>query len=187
MALIGAAAASIERMTTTTPSQRATPSPRGDGERLWIVGDTMTLKATGESTGGSLMLLENLTAPGGGPPPHVHTREDEFFYVLDGTFEIRIGDDVHRVGPGGFAFVPRGTVHNFRNTADVPSRLLVGFTPGGMEGFFRESGRPAVDDGPAPPVDDGRDRPHDGRRPEVRRRGGGVRRLAPPRRPTPNS
>ena len=125
----------------------------GDGERIWIVGDTMTLKATAESTGGSFVLLENLTAPGGGPPPHVHTREDEFFYVLGGTFEIRIGDELHVVGPGGFAFVPRGTVHNFRNTAETAGRILVGFTPAGIEGFFRESGRPATDDGPAPPVD----------------------------------
>ncbi|HEV2811926.1 MAG TPA: quercetin 2,3-dioxygenase [Solirubrobacteraceae bacterium] len=139
-------------MTTTTTTGYATPA--GDGERLWIVGDTMTLKATSESTAGSLVLLENLTAPGGGPPPHVHTHEDEFFYVLDGTFEIRVGDDVHALGAGGFAFVPRGTVHNFRNTGETPSRILVGFTPGGMDGFFRESGRPAVDDGPAPPLDD---------------------------------
>jgi quercetin dioxygenase-like cupin family protein len=126
----------------------------GDGERIWIVGDTMTFKATGESTGGSLLLFENLTAPGGGPPPHIHTREDELFYVLDGTFEIRIGDEVHALGPGGFAYVPRGTVHNFRNTAETPSRILVAFTPAGIEGFFRESGRPATDDGPAPPLDE---------------------------------
>jgi quercetin dioxygenase-like cupin family protein len=140
---------------TTTPAITGTGHAiaAGEGERLWIVGDTMTLLATGESTGGSLVLLEILTAPGGGPPPHVHTREDEFWYVLDGSFEIRIGDEVHAVGPGGFASAPRGTVHNFRNTAETPSRILVGFTPGGMEGFFRESGRPASDDGPAPPVD----------------------------------
>ena len=74
--------------------------------------------------------------------------------MLGGTFEIRLGDKVHPVGPGGFAYAPRGTVHNFRNTADTPSRILVGFAPGGMEGFFRESGRPATDDGPAPPVDE---------------------------------
>ena len=114
----------------------------------------MTFKATGESTGGSLLLIENLTAPGGGPPPHIHTREDEFFYVLDGSFEIRVGEAVHALGPGGYAYVPRGTVHNFRNTAETPSRILVGFTPSGIEGFFRESGRPAADDGPAPPVDE---------------------------------
>src|SRR5919201_2484555 len=113
----------------------------GEGERIWIVDDTMTLKATGESTGGSLVLLENLTSPGGGPPPHIHTREDEFWYVLDGTFEIRIGDEVYALGPRGFAYAPRGTVHNFRNTAKTPSRVLVGFAPGGMEGFFREAGR----------------------------------------------
>jgi mannose-6-phosphate isomerase-like protein (cupin superfamily) len=139
---------------TSTYTAAGYSTAAGEGERLWIVGDTMTLKATAASTGGGLTLLENLTAPGGGPPPHIHTREDEFFYVLDGTFEIRIGDEVHELGLGGFAFVPRGTVHNFRNTATVPSRILVGFTPGGMEGFFRESGRSAIDDGPAPPVDD---------------------------------
>jgi quercetin dioxygenase-like cupin family protein len=137
---------------TTTSSGYAIPA--GEGERIWIVADTMTFKATGESTGGNLMLLENLTAPGGGPPPHVHTGEDEFFYVLDGSFEIRIGDQLHAVGPGGFAYVPRGTVHSFRNTAKTPSRILVGFTPAGMEGFFRDSGRPATDDGPAPPVNE---------------------------------
>ena len=139
--------------TTLTATIQGYASAAGEGERLWIVGDTMTLKATSESTGGKLVLLENLTAPGGGPPPHIHTREDEFFYVLDGSFEIRIGDEVHSVGAGGFAFVPRGTVHNFRNTAESVSRILVGFTPGGMDGFFREAGRPAIDDGPAPPLD----------------------------------
>jgi len=147
-----------DRLMTTTDTIPITAAgyglPPRDGERIWIVGDTMTLKATGESTGGALVLLENLTAPGGGPPPHVHTREDEFWYVVDGTFEIRIGDEVHALGPGGFAFAPRGTVHNFRNTAATASRILVGFTPAGMEGFFRDSGRAAVDDGPAPPLDD---------------------------------
>jgi uncharacterized cupin superfamily protein len=139
---------------TRTPTSTGHAVASGEGERLWIVGDTMTLKATGGTTDGGLMLLENLTAPGGGPPPHVHTREDEFFFVLDGSFEIRIGDELHALGPGGFAYVRRGMVHNFRNTADTPSRILVGFTPAGMEGFFRESGRPATDDGPAPPMDD---------------------------------
>jgi mannose-6-phosphate isomerase-like protein (cupin superfamily) len=122
----------------------------GEGERIWIVGDTMTFKATAASTGGSLMLLENLTAPGGGPPLHVHTREDEFWYVLDGTFEIRMGDEVHAVGPGGFAFVPRGTLHNFRNTAETPSRILLGFAPGGMEASSASRVSPRPTTGPRP-------------------------------------
>ena len=139
--------------TTTTQTGRGHSVPAGDGERIWIVGDTMTLKATGDSTGGSLVLLENLTTPGGGPPLHSHDAEDEFWYVLDGTFEVRIEDEVHTLGPGGFAFAPAGSVHNFRNVADTPSRVLVGFTPGRIDGFFRESGQPAIDDGPAPPMD----------------------------------
>jgi quercetin dioxygenase-like cupin family protein len=141
-------------MLDAQPAVTAYTVAGGDGERIWIVGDTMTLKATGARTGGSLVLLENLTPPGGGPPPHVHTREHEFFYVLDGRFEIRIGEAVHTVDAGGFAFVPAGTVHNFRNASEHPARVLVGFTPGGIEGFFRESGRPATHDGPAPPVDE---------------------------------
>lgn len=140
--------------TTQAPTTSGYAVAPGEGERIWIVGDTMTVKASAESTAGNLTLVENLTAPGGGPPPHTHTREDEFFYVLDGSFEIRIGDEVHTVEAGGFAYVPRGTVHNFRNVDEVPRRILVGFTPGGMDGFFRESGQPAVDDGPAPPFDD---------------------------------
>jgi mannose-6-phosphate isomerase-like protein (cupin superfamily) len=141
-------------MSNTPTTHKGYAVAEGEGERIWIVGDTMTFKSTSESTGGSLLLFENLTVAGGGPPPHIHTREDEFFFVLEGTFEIRIGDEVHALGPGGHAYVPRGTVHNFRNTAETPSRILVGFTPSGMEGFFRESGRPATDDGPAPPVDE---------------------------------
>ncbi|MGH2917709.1 MAG: quercetin 2,3-dioxygenase [Solirubrobacteraceae bacterium] len=140
---------------THTPITNGYALAAGKGDAIWIVGDTMTFKASGDRTSGNLVLFENLTAPGGGPPPHIHTREDEFFYVLDGTFEIRIGEQLHALGPGGFAYVPRGTVHNFRNTADRPGRILVGFTPGGIEGFFRESGRPATDDGPAPALDDG--------------------------------
>ena len=126
----------------------------GKGERIWFVADTLTLKAAAASTGKSFTVVECLTAPGGGPPPHVHTREDEFWYVLDGTFEIWIGDEVHAVGPGGFAFGPRGTPHHFRNTAETPSRILLAFTPGGIEDFFRESGQPATDDAPAPPVNE---------------------------------
>ena len=140
--------------TTTTTTHPSYSLAAGEGERIWITGDTMTLKATAESSDGGLTLVENLTAPGGGPPPHIHVSDDEFFYVLEGTFDIRIGDEVHSLEAGGFAYVRSGTVHNFRNTGETPSRILVGFTPGGIDGFFRAAGRPATDDGPAPPFDD---------------------------------
>jgi quercetin dioxygenase-like cupin family protein len=122
----------------------------GEGEALWIVGDTMRLKATAAETGGRFTFLENLTAPGGGPPPHRHTREDEAFYVLDGEFEILLGDETISAKPGAFVFVPRGTLHRFHNVSATPSRILVMFTPAGMEGFFAEAGAPAGEGEPPP-------------------------------------
>ena len=123
-----------------------------EGERYWIAGDTLTIKAAATDTGGAYTLIEILAAPGEGPPPHIHDNEDETFYVLDGRFEILVGERAIDAGPGTFALVPRGTVHRFRCVAERPSRILVMFTPGGLEGFFREAGIRAADDGTAPPV-----------------------------------
>jgi quercetin dioxygenase-like cupin family protein len=140
-------------ITSSPPAAGFSVAP-GDGERIWSVGETITVKAGGERTGGTLVVLENLVPPGGGPPPHAHTREDEFLYVLTGRFDVRIGDQLHALAPGGFAYMPRGTIHTFSNASATASRILIGFTPGGIEGFFREAGSRATDDGPAPPVDD---------------------------------
>jgi quercetin dioxygenase-like cupin family protein len=123
----------------------------GEGRRLWIVGDTMTFKATAAQTGGSMTVVEVLAAPGGGPPPHVHADEDEMWFVLDGEFEILHGDEALRLTAGGFAFVPRGTLHRFENVGDRPARVLIVFTPGGFDGFFFEAGLPVVD-GETPPA-----------------------------------
>jgi quercetin dioxygenase-like cupin family protein len=128
--------------------------PAGEGERIWIVGDTLSIKASAATTGGSLSLAECDATPGAGPPPHIHVNEDEAFYVLDGEFEFLVGEEIVTGGPGTFAFIPRGTVHRFVCTGERTGRLLVMFTPGGMDGFFREAGRAASDDGPAPPLDD---------------------------------
>ena len=169
--------------TLNTPTSKGYAVAAGEGERIWIVGDTMTFKSTGESTGGRLLLFENLTVPGGGPPPHIHTREDEFFFVLDGTFEIRIGDELHTLGPGGHAYVPRGTVHNFRNTArdtQPHPRGLHAQRDGGLlppVGSARDRRRAGA------PSERGRDRPHAGGRAEVRRRGRLLRRVRPAARP----
>jgi quercetin dioxygenase-like cupin family protein len=108
-------------------------------ERYWIAGDTLTFKATAADTGGAYALIDMLATPGEGPPPHIHDNEDETFYVLDGRFEILSGERVIDAGRGTFAMVPRGTVHRFRCVAERPSRMLVMFTPGGLEGFFREA------------------------------------------------
>lgn len=126
--------------------------PKG-GEKIWIVGDTLWLKATSAETDGAYTVIENISLPGGGPPPHLHENEDESMYVIDGQFEILLGTKTMRTGPGAFVFVPKRTVHRFRCIGDRPGKILVHFTPGGIEGFFREAGVPATNDDPAPPVD----------------------------------
>jgi quercetin dioxygenase-like cupin family protein len=137
-------------------SETSRPKPYGyacgEGRRVWIVGDTMTFKATAAQTGGSMTAVEVLAAPGGGPPPHVHANEDEMWFVLDGEFEIFHGDETLRLTAGGFAFVPRGTLHRFENVGDRPARVLIVFTPGGFDRFFFEAGLPVVEDEAAPPL-----------------------------------
>jgi quercetin dioxygenase-like cupin family protein len=101
-------------------------------------GGPLTFKARGEQTGGSLTAIENVIAPGDGPPVHTHAAEDEFWYVIEGELRFRLGDQDATAPAGSFVFVPRGTPHAFQNVGDSPARLLVMFTPAGMERFFDE-------------------------------------------------
>jgi quercetin dioxygenase-like cupin family protein len=88
--------------------------------------------------------------PGGGPPPHIHRREDESFYLLDGTLTLQAGGKTIHASPGDFVHIPRGTVHSFKNTGDAIAKLLVVATPAGVENFFAEAFYPAVEGAEAP-------------------------------------
>lgn len=94
---------------------------------------------TGAETAGAYFAMEALVAPGGGPPPHVHSFEDESLYVLDGTCTVRLGDEHVTARRGDFVALPHGQVHAFRNTGDGVARLLCTFTPAGIEDFFAET------------------------------------------------
>lgn len=96
--------------------------------------------ATSSETGNTHFAFEASEPPGGGPPLHIHTREEEYFHVLDGEITFYIGGRVLTVAAGGSAFVPRGTPHCFKNCSNRDARVLVLFTPGDIEGFF-EFGR----------------------------------------------
>jgi quercetin dioxygenase-like cupin family protein len=101
-------------------------------------GGPLTFKARGDQTGGLLTVLENVVAPGDGPPLHVHRDEDESWVILDGAFRFLLGDEIVSAPAGSFVFVPRGTPHCFQNVSEEPARILVLFTPSGMERFFEE-------------------------------------------------
>jgi quercetin dioxygenase-like cupin family protein len=110
----------------------------GEGKALWGPGDMYTFLVTGEETGGTVFAMEGRVPPGGGPPLHVHDREDETLYILEGDCEVQIGDDRVLASTGDFVWMPRGTAHRFRNTGTEQMRLILTFTPAGIELFFEE-------------------------------------------------
>ena len=81
-------------------------------------------------------MIEQTTPPGGGPPVHCHTREDEAFYVVEGDFLFLIGEEKIEVHPGDFVWAPRNIPHTLLNIGSVPARALVTMSPSGMEDFF---------------------------------------------------
>jgi quercetin dioxygenase-like cupin family protein len=104
------------------------------------LGGPLTFKARGEETNGSLTAFESTVAPGEGPPLHVHANEDEILYVVEGTLRFKLEGEILLAPPGSFAFVPRGARHTWQNVGETPARLLVIFTPSGMERFFESFG-----------------------------------------------
>lgn len=119
--------------------------PPDEGTRLWVVDELITFKATGEDTGGAYLLTDSVVPPQGGPPPHVHNREDEAFWVLEGELDVSVGESSFRADAGSFVHLPRGVPHSFENPSDEPARFLTLVVPAGLEGFFEEVGKPGTD------------------------------------------
>jgi mannose-6-phosphate isomerase-like protein (cupin superfamily) len=142
-------------MTSTQTAEQACMLQPGEGQATWFLTNHMTIKATAASTGGAFGLVESLIAPGFSPPLHVHHREDESFWVLEGELTMRCGDRTFRAAAGSFVFLPRDVPHTFVVEGGAPARMLTLLTPGGGEGVFIEGGRPAEHDGlpPVSPVD----------------------------------
>ncbi|XUL92271.1 cupin domain-containing protein [Streptomyces galilaeus] len=101
----------------------------------WTVEQGRILLRAGD-TGGLFSFFELTTPPGGGPPLHLHDGLDETFYVIEGAYEIQLGDRIHEAGPGTLVYGPRGVGHGFRNIGDGASRMLCISTPGGSETMF---------------------------------------------------
>lgn len=129
---------------------------KADGAAYWFLGTLMTIKATGEDTGGVYTLLDQLAPPGFGPPLHVHHREDEPFFVLEGLVRFRCGDREFLVESGGYVYLPKGVPHAFRVEGSAPAHLMQMTLPPGFERFVEEIGVPAPSltlppPGPMPP------------------------------------
>jgi quercetin dioxygenase-like cupin family protein len=113
-----------------------------EGRTIGIVGDVYRFLATGEDTNGKYALWEAILPPGGGPPPHVHSREEEGFFVLEGEITFQVGDQRYVASPGIFANMPVGTAHSFKNESGQPAKMLILIAPAGLEKMFFEVGIP---------------------------------------------
>lgn len=109
---------------------------------VWYNGSLMTFLATGEETHGQFALIEIVGRRGNVPPPHIHHREDEIFYVLEGEIVVSVGDRTIKGTPGTMIFLPRNVRHSFTIESEQ-GRMLVLLTPAGFEGWFKEFSVPA--------------------------------------------
>ena len=121
---------------------RATIKQPSKGRTVAVVGDVYRFLATGDDTNGKYALWEAIVPPGGGPPPHVHSREEEGFYVLEGEITLTIGEKRLVASAGMFANMPVGTPHSFKNEGSRPARMLISVAPAGLERMFFEFGVP---------------------------------------------
>lgn len=114
--------------------------------------DQIRFLITGEQSGGALFMAEVSVPPGCGNPPHIHSREEETFYLLQGTLTVQIGAKTVTASPGDVVCLPRGVAHSFKNNGNVDVKALVVAVPGGLEKFFEEAFYPANEYPEAPPM-----------------------------------
>lgn len=123
----------------------------GEGLRLQSgPGRDLIFKVTGEDTAGAFDYFIVEVTPKGGPPLHVHYKQEEAIHVLKGSYKIRIGDEIFYCQEGGFAYLPSNIPHAFLNLTDEPGEIIVVYTPGGGHKFYEEFG-PISRSGPPDP------------------------------------
>jgi quercetin dioxygenase-like cupin family protein len=112
----------------------------GQGLAIWHLDTLMTIKASGTDTAGAFGLMEVVRPPASAPPLHIHRREEESIWVLEGTMTVMRGNEILEGAPGSFVYLPRDVPHSFVVEGDVAARYLLLITPGGGEQYFIESG-----------------------------------------------
>jgi mannose-6-phosphate isomerase-like protein (cupin superfamily) len=116
-----------------------------EGRTISVVGDVYRFLATGDNTHGTYATWEAIVPPGGGPPPHVHSREEEGFYILEGEITLQAGDKRIVATAGMFVNMPIGLPHSFKNESNQPAKMLITVAPAGLENMFFEFGVPLAE------------------------------------------
>lgn len=128
----------------TAQAQNMTPVAvhRDEGFARWWFGSLAVIKATAADTGGQMTIVEITESPGAEAPLHVHHREDEAFWILDGDVTFEVGDTVVETHAGDYLFAPRDIPHRF-TVGPSGCRMLFILTPGGFEEFLLATSKPA--------------------------------------------
>jgi quercetin dioxygenase-like cupin family protein len=127
---------------------------KDEGEARWWFGGLAVIRATGADTGGQMTIVEMTEPPGTEAPLHVHHREDEAFFILEGSATLQVGDETFEVSAGDYAFGPRDIPHKY-TVSDEGCRMLFICTPGGnFENVVREMSMPARSRTLPPPSDE---------------------------------
>ena len=123
-----------------------------EGEARWWFGALAVIKATAADTGGQMTIVEMTEPPGAEAPRHVHHREDESFWILEGDVTLQVGDATIEASAGDYAFGPRNIPHSYK-VGDSGCRMLFICTPGGFEDLVRAMSEPAGSRTLPPPAD----------------------------------
>ena len=114
---------------------------------LYAFGLELKVLLSTEATGGAISVLMGWHQPGEGPPDHVHSEQEEMFFIVAGTYEVTVGNQTATVGPGTIVLIPRNVVHRFRNVGETRACMLDWSLPGGQDRYFREIADLAGTDG----------------------------------------
>lgn len=128
--------------TTNTDTLEPAAVRTGEGEARWWFSSLAVIKATGEDTGGKFTIIEVTEPPGSEAPLHVHHREDEGFWILEGSLTLEVGDVTFEASAGDYAFGPRGIPHRYTVGPDG-CRMLFICAPAGFENLVLEMSEPA--------------------------------------------
>jgi quercetin dioxygenase-like cupin family protein len=140
-------------MSDTAQTLAAAVTRAREGEARWWFGGLAEITLSSRETGGALSVIEVTEPPGAPGPLHVHHREDETFYILEGDATFEVGGEELHAGAGDTVFAPRGVPHRY-SVGDSGCRMLFIMTPGGFDDLVREMSVPAGSRTLPPPMDE---------------------------------
>jgi quercetin dioxygenase-like cupin family protein len=137
--------------TSQTAAGQTLAVPHDGGEARWWFGGLAVIRATADQTGGALSVIEVTEPPGAEAPWHVHHRDDEAFWILEGTVRFEVGEQEVAASAGDFLFAPRDIPHRYI-VGDTGCRMLFILTPGGFDQMVMATSEPAASRNLPPPA-----------------------------------